>query len=80
MLKTEQDTAAMYERVLAAAVASLGLSSQRLQADFEHGQWWITDIPTGAQWSVCDATGPDSGRFRGTVDGFDFENVTEGEV
>jgi hypothetical protein len=41
-------------------------------AVFEHGQWWVT-CPSGAQFSVVDATGP------GTVGGFDFEQVSEGE-
>ena len=39
---------------------------------FEHGQLWITRID-GAAWSVCDAVGGPS------VDGFDFEQVSEGE-
>lgn len=40
--------------------------------DFEHGQWWVTCRETGCQWSVVDAEGGAS------VDGFDFEVVTEG--
>lgn len=24
---------------------------RRIQTNFEHGQWWVTDIDTGAQWS-----------------------------
>lgn len=43
------------------------------QSHFEHGQWWITHPPTGASWSVVDAEGP------GTVDGYDFEQISEGE-
>lgn len=42
------------------------------QAVFEHGQWWIFDSQTGAQWSVGPGDGP------GTVDGWDFEKITEG--
>jgi len=43
------------------------------QLDFEHGQWWVTNLRTGAQWSVVDASG---GR---SLHGLDFERVTEGE-
>ncbi|MBU1621883.1 MAG: hypothetical protein KJ604_20700 [Gammaproteobacteria bacterium] len=71
MLQTETNTAAMERRVLRAAHAIL--RCPRLQADFEHGQWWITDLRTGAQWSCVDAEGP------GTVNGLDFEQVTEGD-
>ncbi len=39
-----------------------------LQTDFEHGQWWITDRLSGAQWSVHD-----------TQNGFGFEQVSQGE-
>ena len=40
----------------------------RIQTNFEHGQWWVTDLDTGAQWSVVDSS-----------DGFDFEEVTPAE-
>ena len=69
-LKTETNTPAMARRVKAAAGQVL---DGRLQADFEHGQWWITAIDTGAQWSVCDAEG------KCAVDGFCFEQVSYGE-
>ena len=39
----------------------------------EHGQLWITCL-CGASWSVVDAIGP------GCIDGFDFEQVSEGEI
>jgi hypothetical protein len=71
-LKTEMNTLAMEERILRAAHTVLAPMTN-LCADFEHGQWWITARDTGAQWSVVDASG---GR---SVDGFDFEEVTEGE-
>ena len=41
---------------------------RKFTAHFEHGQWWITDFDTGAQWSVCDSDV-----------GFVFEQVTRGE-
>jgi predicted cupin superfamily sugar epimerase len=56
------------EELLELAADALG--DRRLQADFEHGQWWITDLDSGAQWSVNDCTGPAC---------FDFEQVTRGE-
>ena len=40
------------------------------ETGFEHGQWWVL-CENGAQYSVEDAFGP------GTIDGFDFEQVTE---
>jgi hypothetical protein len=39
---------------------------------FEHGQWWITHLPTGRTWSVVDAE-PGVGHT-----GLDFEEVSEG--
>lgn len=70
MLNTQTNTPEMEERILEAAAAS-GLPLD-LSADFEHGQWWVTARDSGAQWSVVDADGVRS------VDGFDFEPVTEG--
>lgn len=71
-LKTETNTPAMERRILRAAREYFG-KHRRLDAHFEHGQWWITDCETGAQWSVNDAEG------QYTVDGFDFDQVTEPE-
>jgi len=68
MLKTETNTPQIARRVLRAARKSL--RERKLQADFEHGQWWITSLKTGAQWSVVDSEGGP------TVDGFDFELIT----
>lgn len=93
MLKTEQNTQTMGERVLRSFrkwARHNGLSIKRTitvnggrietraryNSDFEHGQWWITDLDTGAQWSVCDAEGTEA---NGVFDGFCFERVTEGE-
>ena len=70
-LKTEQNTKSMMNRVLKAA--RISLRERKLQADFEHGQWWISSLKTGAQWSVVDAEGGPA------VNGFDFEMVTEPE-
>lgn len=69
--KTQTNTRAMEKRVLKAAHAIL--RRRNLSADFEHGQWWITHVPSGAQWSVVDAEGWNS------VDGFDVEQVSFGE-
>ena len=72
-LKTEINSPAMEKRVLHAARVVLGIGRAYLAADFEHGQWWITNLNTGAQYSVVDAEG------RQTSDGFGFEQVTQGE-
>jgi hypothetical protein len=74
MLKTETNNVYIKLRVAKAAVATLDLDKRKMQLDFEHGQWWVTDKRTGAQWSVCDAEGP------GSVDGFSFEQVTQGDA
>jgi len=70
-MKTEQNTPAMHAKVLAAARQIL--HKRNIQADFEHGQWWITVLGTSAQYSVVDAEG---GR---SVNGFDLEQVSEGD-
>lgn len=67
MLKTETNTPAMMKRIMTAARKSLHV--RKVQADFEHGQWWIS-LKNGAQYSVVDAEGGPA------VDGFDFEMVT----
>ena len=73
MLNTETNTPEMAERIRGAFCGRFYLEAQApIQADFEHGQWWITNLETGAQWAVVDAEGGES------VDGFDFEQVTEG--
>ena len=42
---------------------------EKYQYDFEHGQWWVTELGTGSQWSVADGA-------EGT---FDFEQVSIGD-
>ena len=68
MLKTEQNTPEMARRVLSAACLYFR-QRKGVQADFEHGQWWVT-LRDGSQYSVCDAEGGDA------VNGFCFEQVT----
>lgn len=58
------------EQKIRGAFGRLFHRRRRLQTNFEHGQWWITDQQTGAQWSVVDATGP------GSDNGFSFEQVS----
>jgi hypothetical protein len=72
VLQTEQNTRPMGKRVLAAARRVLG-NGQSYQAGFEHGQWWVSVLGSGAQYSVVDATGAN------TYDGFGFELVTRGD-
>lgn len=52
---------------------SLHGRDRRIQIDLEHGQWWVTRLDDGAQWSVVEASGP------GSWDGFAFELVTQGD-
>jgi hypothetical protein len=70
MLMTETNTMTMYRRVMRAARYRLGRG--RYQADFEHGQWWVTRLSDGAQWSVVDCE-------RDGVAYLDFEQVTQGD-
>ncbi len=68
---TETNTPEMEGRICRAARShkpKLARNLLDLQTDFEHGQWWITNRATGAQWAVCD-----------TDTGFDFEMVTCGD-
>ena len=71
MLKTEQNTVAMRKRVEKTA-RKYFQKRKGVNAYFEHGQWWIT-LLDGSQYSVIDAEGSLA------VDGFDFEQVSEGE-
>ena len=72
-LKTEEDTFEMAGRVEAAFRASTYCKpGEQYQFDFEHGQWWVSELGTGRQWSVVDAEGGPA------VDGFDFEQVSRG--
>lgn len=71
MLKTERNTKTMEKRVLKMARKMLG--TRNVSAFFEHGNWWVSNLKTGAQYSVVDAEGPN------TIDGFDLEQVTDGD-
>lgn len=73
MLMTETNTPAMEKKVYRAAKERLGLDRRHCSAHFEHGQWWLTNIKTGAQWSVCDWQTPGGLKY------LDFEQVTGGE-
>lgn len=70
-LMTETNSRTIYRRVLRAARERLGRG--RYQADFEHGQWWVSELGSGAQWSVVDC------QTQAGVDYLDFEQVTQGD-
>ena len=75
-LKTETNTPAMERRVLRAFLSFMDYDvahARQIAADFEHGQWWVTDKPTGAVWSVVDVEGDSA------IDGFGFEQIASGE-
>lgn len=67
-LLTEQNTRRVERLVLRAAKRRF--HRRYIDATFEHGQWWVTIMATGAQYSVCDSTDPG---------GFEFEEVTRGD-
>lgn len=72
-LKTETPTLSMERRIRAAARRAGIVNTRTISTWFEHGQWWVENCRTGAQWSVCDASGPSA------FDGFCFEQVTRGD-
>lgn len=49
------------------------LERHNVKAFFEHGQWWVEDTETGAQWAVNDAETQTGGKY------FDYEQVTQGD-
>ena len=69
-LKSETETPEMQERIAAAFRAAFP-ARKRYAVDFEHGQWWVTDLTSGRAWSVVDAVPG--------VDGFDFEEIAAGD-
>jgi len=68
-MNSEINTARMRGKVLRAAKNSL--YHRPLQADFEHGHWWITCVDCLAQWDVVDC-------YKDGVDCFGFEQVSYG--
>lgn len=80
MLNCEIDTPAMEANVKTAFWPFITSNDVRrrhpkdaYQFDFEHGQWYVTEKPTGRSWSVND----DEGVFAFGI-GFCFEQVSEG--
>ena len=78
MLKTEQNTQKMQQRVLKAARKAFRKMPMYggITASFEHGQWWVmygdkTEMKT-VTYSVQDAEGTEE---NGVFDGFCFEEV-----
>jgi predicted cupin superfamily sugar epimerase len=72
-LLSEMNTPAIERRVRRAARVRLALAPAAIQTDFEHGQWWVTVLSTGAQYSVVDC------QTAAGVDYLDFEQVSRGE-
>lgn len=71
-LRSTQNTPEV-ERDIVFAIRELLTTWDRLCPVFEHGQWWVVNHATGAQWSVVDAEGT------GSYFGLSFELVTEPE-
>ncbi len=72
-LRTEQNTSTMERQVRRSARLAGIVNTRNASVFFEHGQWWVENVRTGATWSVCDAAGPSA------FDGFCFEQVARGE-
>lgn len=70
-LLTETNTPAVEKKVRSAAHTRLRIPAKLLLSFFEHGQWWVENALTGAQWSVADCQ-------KDGVDYLDFEQITEG--
>lgn len=68
-LQCETNTHAVEQRIRRHFARWSGIHPRNFQTDYEHGQWWVTALRTGAQWSVCDAT-------PGT---FSYEQVSPGD-
>lgn len=71
-LKTEQNHQAIELMVKRHAREQLGFV---VTSFFEHGQWWVENPKTGAQWSVVDEA-YSGGEFKQ----FGFEQVTPGDL
>lgn len=64
------------ESIRREAAYVLGIAVGDLQADYEHGQWWITQISSGAQWGAHDQ---DASAI-GDKTPYCFEQVTLGDT
>lgn len=74
-LNSTKDTKRMGTRVLRAFRKSgiVRKHIRRTDSFYEHGQWWVQHLDTGAQWAAQDCAGYSA------VDGFCFEQVTRGD-
>lgn len=80
MLRCEQNTRRV-EREIRRAAKAVRLCKTPMP-EYEHGQWWVIDLETGAAWSVHDCV-PLQGRAahvgHAAVNNFCFEQVVEGD-
>ena len=73
-LKCETNAVEIETEILAHADAEDALVQHGpIDADFEHGSWFLTCIACGGQWSVNDAVS-----IKGD-EGFSFEEVSAGD-
>lgn len=72
-LRSTINTPEIEQQITLDAIDHLDLDARDVQADYEHGQWWITDRRTGAQWSVVDCESINGAEY------FGFEQVSRGE-
>jgi hypothetical protein len=73
-LKSETNTQAIEQEIMAAAITKLQPLHHHLNVDFEHGQWWVTCLDCGAQWATVDCQAGENG-----PEYFDFEEASEGD-
>lgn len=71
ILETTINTPSVARRVRRAANVRLG--RRRWQTDYEHGQWWVTDLDSGAQYAAVDC------QTINGIDYIDFERVSRGD-
>jgi len=73
MLKCENPKTNYQDIIEDFKVSDEGLQHEsNIAADFEHGQWFITCLSCGAQWSVNDAEGKDGEYYQ-------FDQVSNGD-
>jgi hypothetical protein len=68
LIGTEHNNRAT-ETAIEKAFKAVARKGERYQFDYEHGQWWVTELGTGAMWGVYD-THPGE---------FSFEVVARGD-
>lgn len=72
-LRSTINTPKIDDAICTAASRHEATKDHAVSTHFERGQWWASCIECGRTWSIVDAEGGPA------VDGFDFEQVAEGD-